>query len=311
MDVFTLGESMLRFSPPDHQRIESAAQFDVFVGGAESNVAVALARLGKQVAWFSRLPHNPLGHQLANTLRLHGVHIDHVVWAQGERLGLYFVEQGSPPRSTRVWYDRANSAASRMTPNDLPVEPIKAARWLHLTGITPALSPSCRETAAAALELGRSAGLTISFDVNYRSLLWTPHEAAAALEPFCKAADVVFVAERDAQNLFGTDDVRALQQRWGGKIICSQGDAGVIGDDGQDQVNCLAFQVEVVDRVGAGDALAAGVICGLLEGASMAEALRFGAAAAALKLTIPGDLALVSREEVEALLRDQSGRVMR
>jgi 2-dehydro-3-deoxygluconokinase len=307
LDLVTLGESMLRFSPPDKRRMEQTSQFNCYVAGAESNVASGLARLGKQAAWLSRLPDIPLGHIIANTLRQYGVDLSGVKWVHGERQGVYFVEDASPPRPIRVWYDRANSAASRMTPDDLDADMIHAARWLHLTGITPALSDSCRATAQAALEIAHQSGLKISFDVNYRALLWKPAAAAAVLSPFCHAAEVVFVAARDAETLF---DVRGepaaiahdLQKLWGGVVIVTQGTEGVFGCDGQGMFTAPAFEVAIVDRVGAGDALAAGVICRLLEAAPLEDALRFGAAMAALKLTIPGDIAVVTRGEVEELI---------
>jgi len=306
-DLVTLGESMLRFSPPGVGRIEQARAFDCSLGGAESNVAVALARMGKRAAWFSRLPASPLGRVVTNTLNQCGVDTSTVHWAEGERLGTYFVEFGSPPRPTRVWYDRADSAASRMTPADLPATLIQSATWLHLTGITPALSPSCQAATQAALALATAAGVRTAFDVNYRALLWSPSQAAQTCEPFCQQADLVFIATRDAQNLFNIDGepphiAQTLYERWGGAVVVSNGAAGVWGCDAGGVVHSAAFAVEIVDRVGAGDALAAGVLCLLGEGAALGAALRFGAALAALKMTIHGDLALTTRAEVEALL---------
>lgn len=314
--VVTFGEAMLRFSPATGGRLEVAHQFNTYVAGAEVNVAVNLARLGKEVNWFSRLPQTPLGQQVVNHLRSHGVTTDSIAWAEGERLGLYFLEGGAGPRPAKVYYDRAYSAASRMTPDDLPADLIQNAQWLHLTGITPALSDSCRQTVEAAVELAKAAGTTISFDVNYRALLWSAEEAASALLPCCQQADVVFVAVRDARALFGQEGeagliCQALQRQWGGVVICSDGANGVYGCDG-DLHFCPAISVNpMVDRIGAGDALASGVICQLLEAAPLAEALRFGAAVAALKLTILGDVALVNRDEVESLLTEAGNSLHR
>ena len=313
-DFVTLGESMLRFSPPGMNRIENSQQFDIMLAGTESNVAINLARMGKQCAWISRLPENPLGKQVGNTIRQYGVDITGVKWVQNERQAIYFVEYGSAPRPIRVWYDRANSAASKMTPDDVSAEMIQSARWLHLTGITPALSENCKDTVVHAIAIAREAGLKISFDVNYRALLWSPEDAANAIEPFCKAADMVFVAGRDAENLFGVhgDDLcKQLHDRWGGLIVTSHGTSGIECYDGQSVVRSDAYEVEVVDRVGAGDAMAAGIICRLLEDASLQEALEFGSALAAIKLTIPGDLALTSRAEVEELLANRGATLQR
>lgn len=305
LDIVTLGETMIRLTAPRHMRIEQAIQFDVHVGGAETNVAVAMARLGKRAAWVSRLPDNPMGHIVANTLRQYGVDVSGITWDANARMGLYFLEMGSAPRSARVWYDRANSAASQLSPADLPLDLIASAGWLHITGITPALSASCTETVRAAFGHAKKHHLTCSFDVNYRALLWSPEQASAALEPLCKMADVVMVAMRDAKKLFGAPENSAaseLQRRWGGTVVVTCGADGAQADDGSGLVTCAAFPTTLVERLGAGDAFASGVICCLMEGAPLPEALRFGTALAALKLTIPGDLALVSRREVEDVI---------
>lgn len=306
-DCITLGETMLRLSPPGTQRLEQTRSLGLHIGGAESNFAAALARMGQRVAWVSRLPQNPLGLQTAQAIRQQGVNIEGVRWAENERMGLYFVEHGPAPRGVRVWYDRAGSAASRMSPEDLPLDMIAASRWLHLTGITPALSAGCAATAQAAMQHARQHGLMISFDVNYRALLWPPEQAASILEPLCQEADYVTAALRDAVSLFGAPDradqaAQALQARWGGTVLITSGDSGAVACDGIQITNGAAFLTTIVDRLGAGDAFSAGVICRLLEAAPLADALNFGAALAALKLTIEGDMALVNRSEVEALI---------
>lgn len=312
LDLITIGETMIRFTPPGAERLETAEHLNLFVGGSESNIAVGGQRLGKRCAWVSRLPDHPLGHHIANTIRQYGVDVSGVAWAgANERPGLYFVEQGSPPRPARVWYDRANSAASRMMPDDLPRGLIESTRWLHLTGITPALSESCAATAHAALDHAHQHGVTVSFDVNYRALLWSPEQARDALSPFCQNADVVMVAARDARNLFGTDDITALRERWGGTVIVTKSAEGAVGCDEQGIVEVKAFPTTVVDRLGAGDAFDVGVICQLLDSVPLAEAMRFGCATAALKLTIYGDFAIISRREVEELIARGGGSIHR
>lgn len=143
-EVVTIGEAMLRLSVPSGDRLDSAAAFEVHVGGAEANVAVALAALGRRVAWVSVLPDNSLGRRVAMTLRSYDVDIESVRWTEGARLGTYFVEMSEPPRPIRVLYDRAGSAASHMGSDDLPWPRIDEARVVHVSGITPALSASCR-----------------------------------------------------------------------------------------------------------------------------------------------------------------------
>lgn len=316
IDVFTFGETMLRLAAPTHVPLEVTAQFDVTPGGSESNVAANLAHLGWRSVWFSRLPATPLGRLTANAIRAHGVNTDHVQFVPDERMGLYFVEFGAAPRGIRVWYDRADSAASHLKPDDLPYDLIAASRWLHLTGITPALSVSCADAVRAALDFARSRSIPVSFDVNYRALLWSPEQAAAALEPLCHAADLVVVALRDAVRLFAAPDdleacTRALQARWGGTVAVTAGDAGAAAGDGTTFAFSAAMPVTIVDRVGAGDAFSSGLIGCLLDGRSLEEALRFATTLSALKLTMPGDIAVVTRAEVEALLAGGTSGLLR
>jgi len=325
-DVLTLGETMLRFTPPGVQRIAQAPYFELEVGGTESNTSVGLARLGMRVAWLSRLPSNPLGKRIARTLAGQGVDTSHVVWAAGERLGLYFVEFGDGPRPTQVTYDRADSAMSRMQPDELPADLFApgAARHLHLTGITVAISASAAATARRAVDLAKAAGMTFSFDVNYRAKLWSPEEARAGCHEFAAAADIFFTPIRDAQSIYGVDDDpdRALAQLQAeypqATVVLTLGAEGASGaEPGQTAIHQSVFPAGTVGRIGGGDAFTAGVLYGYLSNAApqsrLATALRWGAAAAALKYTIPGDMALFEKEEVEALLHsgDQSPQVRR
>ena len=164
-DVITLGETLYRLTPPGHQRLAQAASLDFFVAGSESNTSVGLARLGLRVAWLSRLPDNALGRAVTATLRGHGVNVDSVIWTNQDRMALYFMEEGAPPRDSRVIYDRAHSAMSRIQPTDLPSDLFQpnTARLFHTTGITLALSDSARQTAQHAWEVARAAGWQLSF----------------------------------------------------------------------------------------------------------------------------------------------------
>ncbi|MBC8077222.1 MAG: sugar kinase, partial [Chloroflexales bacterium] len=151
-DLITLGEAMIRLSPTDDERLEQAPRLQVRIGGAEWNVACALARLGLRAAWVSRLTRNPLGQRIAAEARFHGVDTGQVVWTDEDRVGVYYLEPGPPPRGSQVIYDRANSAASRLQPHHLEPSLFGSARAFHLSGITPALGPSCRDAAMLALE---------------------------------------------------------------------------------------------------------------------------------------------------------------
>src|SRR5687767_5608018 len=155
-DVFTFGETMIRYTPKGFTRLEEAAELEVRIGGSESNVAIALARLGLSVAWASRLPRNPLGELVARRIRSFGVDISQVCWVDGERMGLYFIEPGAAPRSGVILYDRAASAASAMIPDTFDSSVLDRTRHLHLTGITPALSDSARATVSRAIAEARA-----------------------------------------------------------------------------------------------------------------------------------------------------------
>jgi 2-dehydro-3-deoxygluconokinase len=323
-DVITLGETMLRLTPPGFRRIEQATGFDVEVGGSESNTAIGLARLGLRVAWLSRLTDNPLGRLIAGTLARHGVDTAHVVWTHADRVGLYFLEEGKAPRGSRVVYDRAHSAMSRMTAAELPADLFHAqgARLLHLTGITPALSADAAATAQRALELGRAAGWTISFDLNYRGQLWSPVAAQAGCDAFAQAADLLFAPLGDVRLLYALEPdasaeaaLATLAARYPQAIIVlTLGDQGIIGcAPGGTTQRQPAFLAEPVGRIGGGDAFVAGFLYGYLTAQTTEErlprSLQWGVAVAALKYSMPGDAPLVDRSEVETLLAQGAGRV--
>lgn len=316
-DVVTIGETLLRMAPPGQLRIEQAAYFELEAGGTESNTAVALTRLGVRTTWISRMPENALGRRIARTLMGHGVDTSHIIWAEGERLGTFFVEFGDGARATSIIYDRADSAASRMTPDELPVELFSetGGRHLHLTGITLAISESSAATAGRALALAREAGWSVSFDFNYRSMLWSPEASRRVCHPFAEAADIVFAPIRDAQTHYGLPEevspeeaLAALRQFFpqATVILTLGGDGSIAAVPGEAPVRQPIFPGGgTIGRIGAGDAFTAGVLYRYLhhdrEG-WLADALRWGAAAAAMKYTIPGDMGLFEREEVAALV---------
>src|SRR3954471_6956386 len=159
-EVVTFGEAMVRLAPPNFRRLEQARSLDVQVGGAELNTAVGLARLGRTSAWISRLTDNPLGRLIANRAREAGVSSEHVVWTKDDRVGLYFLEFGAAPRASSVLYDRKGAAIANLKPGAVPWPAVFAgAKWFHVTGITPALSPSAAETTREALQAARAAGV--------------------------------------------------------------------------------------------------------------------------------------------------------
>ncbi|HLK60696.1 MAG TPA: sugar kinase [Chthonomonadaceae bacterium] len=307
-DVVTFGETMLRLSAPGFSRLEEAVSLDVRIGGSESNTAVALERLGLRAAWWSKLPANPLGRRIENEIRRWGVDTSGVIWDEtpGTRAGLYFLDFGVSPRATDVYYDRAASAASRLTALEVDATRITHARLLHLTGITPALSPYCAKAVTRAMALAKEAGMRVSFDVNYRSKLWTPAEARQGLEPLLGQVDLLLCPQSDAALLFeihgnGPDVARELRERYGVQVavVTCGGEGAVACDDAGDWAATPYALGQVVDRVGAGDAFNAGILMGYLQD-DLALGLQYGTAMAALKHTMPGDLLLSTRAEIEA-----------
>ncbi len=310
IDVLTLGETMLRFSPPISQRLTQASNFEVWVAGSESNVAAALCALGHSVTWVSRLPDNSLGRKIETALRGLGVDVSPIVWTPpAERVGLFYAELAAPPRAASVIYDRAGSAASFLSPTDLPDTLFDTHRHLHVSGITPALSPTCAETVADALTRAKAMNLTVSFDVNYRAKLWTPEAASAALSPLIAQADLLFCSRDDAERLFGLSGDTAsrasgLREKFGVPVVAvTSGSDGAVGCDSSGVCVIPAIPVETsLERFGSGDAFAAGFLSEYLAGASLVHTLRFAVAVAALKRTIPGDMLIANRAEVEAIL---------
>lgn len=312
-DVITFGETMLRLSPPGMSRISQATQFEVQIGGSESNTAVGLSRLGLKVAWLSKLTNNPMGHMIVEGISAHGVDTSHVVWTDQDRVGTYYWERGTKPRGSRVIYDRKGSAISRMQAVELPQNLFESsmARLFHTTGITLGISETAAETAITAATLARNAGLLVSFDLNYRSKLWSPQAARSGCEPLMQIANIVFMPQRDAISIWGCLELVPEKQLGElaklfphAAIVLTMGAQGaaVRSSDGQ-FVYERAFEVEEVERLGGGDAFSAGFLYGYVTTQDLALALRWGNATAALKYTIPAEFPLIERREVEALVQ--------
>jgi 2-dehydro-3-deoxygluconokinase len=309
-DLVALGEVLLRLAIPAPGRIEIARQLDVQLGGAEANVAAGCARLGRRVAWISALPANPWGLRARRELTGHGVDCGGVRMVEGARLGVYFVEYGAPPRPVRVLYDRRDSAFSRLGPEEVDWEPVRQARLVHLTGITPALGPGPRALTERAL---REAA-TVSFDVNYRSALWAPAEARAFADAVLPRARFVFLGLEEARTVFDLSGepermVEVLARRAPkATVTLLMGDEGSLTFDGARLVRpARRPAVQVVDPIGAGDAYVAGFLSAWLAGEEVQAAVDTGTAVAALKCSIWGDIALVDRRDVEEALAGGPG----
>jgi len=316
MDLVTFGETLLRLSPPGQERLERATELEFRAAGAESNVAVNAGRLGADTAWLSKLPDSPLGRKVTATLRAQGTEPD-VAWSEDGRQGTYYLEQAGEPRGTNVVYDRADAAVTTATPDELATERVADADYFYTSGITPALSETLAETTAALLEAASEAGATTALDVNYRAKLWAPEEAREVLETLFPDVDVLVVAERDAREVLARDGsaeeiARGLADEFGFEtVVVTLGADGALALRDGDVHEQPAFEAETHDAIGTGDAFVGGFLARRIEGGDVPDALEWGAATAALKRTMPGDTALVTREEVEAVVSGDGAAIRR
>lgn len=315
-DLVTFGETMLRYSPPEGERIETTDEMEMVVGGAESNVAVAAAQLGLDVTWMSKLPDSPLGRRITRELRSHGVDPG-VVWSETGRVGTYYFEPAGAPRGSNVVYDRDDAAVTTATPDELPLDAIRDASAFHVTGITPALSDTLESTTAAALRVANEAETETVFDLNYREKLWPPERARETCESLLDHVDVLVAARRDAENVLGlagepVDVARRLATTHDvGTVVVTRGEEGAVAIEAGDVHEQPVYDAETYDAIGSGDAFVGGFLARRLRGDSITESLRYGAATAAIKRTVGGDAAVVTPEEVDAVVRDDAGGISR
>ncbi|HXF69027.1 MAG TPA: sugar kinase [Thermoflexus sp.] len=309
-DAVTIGETLLRLTAPPGFGLEQTEILRLEVAGAESNVAIGLSRLGISSGWISRLVNNPLGRRIVNKIREHGVDVSRVIWTSEGRVGLYYLELGQSPRPYQVIYDRAGSAFSQIDPDEVDWNYVRQAKLIHLTGITPALSPNCHRLVCRAIEEARSAGLKVSFDVNYRSKLWPLEAARQAIRPLLHAVDVLFCTTQEATQILevnGDSEVmlREIARRHpGATIVLTLEEGGaLLWHEGQIYIQ-PGYPLEPIDRVGAGDALVAGFLAGFLQGDPL-QGLAYGVAYAALKHTFIGDIVWCSRSDLEQFLRNR------
>lgn len=319
--ILCLGETMIMFAPPGHELMEHSPTFRALIGGAEANVAVGLVRLGLTAGWIGKLPRNAMGRWVINGTRRYGVDTAGVVWAETGRVGTFYVEFGAKPRPTKTIYDRAGSAATTLTADELDWDYIAGAQWLHLTGITPALSATCRAAVPEIVRRARSLGVQVSFDLNYRSKLWAPADARAAWAEILPHTNLIITTEPDAALVLDAEVNRSRQGRetavrrlfdaYGpdAVVLTCSGD-GSLTYDGREVHTLPTWPLEPVNRLGAGDAFVAGLLYGLIK-ADLRTALAYGNAMSALKFTIPQNLPLIDREDVERLLAGSDLRLVR
>ncbi|MEO1020997.1 MAG: sugar kinase [Bacteroidota bacterium] len=335
--VVTFGEIMLRLATPGFSRFVQAQEMGATYGGGEANVAVALSNFGLESTFVTKVPAHEIGQAAVNQVRKFGVHTDYIIRG-GDRLGIYFLETGASQRASKVIYDRANSSVTQMTADEVDWDALFNGKdWFHWTGITPALGTKAQHAVKAACIAAKSAGVTISCDLNFRSKLWTTEEAQAVMNPLMEYVDVCIANEEDADKSLGlkagTTDVESAELDEEGYVLLAKKLKSQYGFDTvaitlresfsasrngwsallHDDKDCVTptrstqYDIQIVDRVGGGDSFASGLIYGLITKANTREALEFAVAASCLKHTIPGDMNLVSVSEIEKLITSGGG----
>jgi len=347
MNVVTFGEIMLRLKSPGQERLFQSPLMEATFGGSEANVAVALARMGQPASFATVLPDNQIGRECVRELRYHGVDVS-LIKSKPGRMGIYFFENGANQRPSNVIYDRAGSAVAEIEPGDIDwAEAFAGAGWFHLSGITPAISRKSADASIAAAKAARAAGLTVSFDLNFRAKLWKyGAKAQDVMSEIAAYADVLIGNEEDYQKSLGiegpasagaidTAEYSAMCARALAKFPAAKYAAVTLREshsaDSNDWSAMLTSRLrerevaresaivsrryaitDIVDRVGAGDSFSAGLIYGLIQYGEPRQALEYAVALSCLKHSMSGDFALIEPGEVQKLMGgDASGRVQR
>ncbi|MDX2162631.1 MAG: sugar kinase [bacterium] len=317
-DIVCLGEILLRFAPPKYERLRQARTLNVVTVGSQLNVAAGFAQMGKHAVMLTQLPESEIGILAKMAAQGTGVDMAHVRLIPNTRMGTFYMEFTSTPRVGSLVYDRKHSAASMITPDDFAWDALlQGAKIAYSDGIFPGLSESCRAASVAFYQAAKRKGCLTAFDVNFREHLWTNDAARAAWSALLPLVDVVITSQGVTQGIFGfsgTADETATwyQREFGSRIVVvthreipsiERGAWSSIALADGAFVQGKRFDFTIVDRIGTGDAFCAGLLFGLLE-SGIEYGLNFGNALCALAHTIEGDTALVSRAEVDALLRD-------
>jgi 2-dehydro-3-deoxygluconokinase len=316
-ELVTFGEGVLRLNPPHGERLETTTELEAHAAGSAPATAVAAHRLGADSTWISKLPDSPLGHRVERGLRGHGIET-RVVWSDEGRQGTYYVEHAGEPRGVNVHYNLTNSAFTTVDASEFDLDIVRAARGFYATGITPAVSGVAGETTANLLGVARQSGTTVALDVNYRSKMWSAGQARETLEQLFPAVDVLLVTARDARRVLGYEgeDPPSIAHLVAADydfttVVVTRGSRGAIAWHDSVVHDHEGYETDTVDHVGAGDAFSGAFVARRLKGDDIRDALDYAAATAALKRTIPGDVATVSREEVEAVIEGETRLVDR
>jgi 2-dehydro-3-deoxygluconokinase len=351
-DLISLGECMVRLSPPGHGRIEFASQLEVHVGGGEYNVAYALSRLGLRTGWVGALVDNPVGKIILNHAKVGGVNTGDTVVipydgvGRDARIGLNFTEVGTGVRASVTMYDRGHSATSKMKPGDVDWDALltkRGVRWLHTGGIFTCLSDSAKLVATEALKTAHQAGTIVSYDLNFRSKLWSSKEAITATKPLMKYIDCLIGNEEDFQKVLGyevegtsDDNLKELPiesyKKMVRRVAKDYPNLRVIGTTLREVLNAsennwsaILYWAEsdtfyhgptfdrliIEDRVGGGDGFASGFAYGFLTGADPQTAVNLGTAHGALLQTTRGDTSQITLAELQHVVGGGGARIVR
>ncbi|MCS5489532.1 sugar kinase [Algoriphagus limi] len=327
--VLTLGEVMLRLSPPNHQRFAQATSLDLEFGGSEANVGAALANWGIHVRHVTSFPKNDLGHAAAAHLRKNGINDSLIHFTEG-RMGVYFLEHGAASRGSKIIYDRAASSFSRFDGQGIDwKEVLKNTDWVHWSGISPAISQEAADLVFRILEAANALNIPVSGDLNYRSNLWNYGKQAHEIMPdLMKLTQVMIAGTRDFNQCLNRDfksinevksfafdtfpNLQTIVRTERQINSASHNDlaAHLYTKDQELSTETISVQ-PIIDRVGTGDAFAGGLIYGLLMNKSPKQSLDFALACSVYKHSIPGDVLIASIEEIEEVLRGNSGAIKR
>jgi 2-dehydro-3-deoxygluconokinase len=329
--LITFGEVMMRLSPPGYEKFSQASSLELVYGGGEANVAISCAYLGMKAAHVTRFPDNALGKAAAQFLRKHWLSTEHVIYGD-QMMGKYFLEKGAVHRPSEVIYEREGSAFSLIQPNMINWEDVlKDADWFHWTGITPAISEGATQCCLDAIKTANKLGITVSGDVNSRNNMWKYGKTMQEIIPeLVEHTDVVITSSRGIREMFDIGKIEDSFKSLANQLIevypnikkvvkktrrtLSASHHQIQGKiyNGKEYIKSDMLNItHIIDRVGTGDAFAAGLIYGLLHYKDK-EAIEFASAACALKHTIPGDVNMVSLENVESLMQgNTSGAIKR
>ena len=317
MKVVTFGEVMLRLQPERYLRFMQEPRFEATFGGGEANVAVSVANYGTEAEFVTKLPANDIAEACISKLKSFNVDTKNIVRG-GNRVGLYYIEKGASLRPTKIIYDRQGSSIAEASVKDFDFDKIfKGADWLHLSGITPALSSSCLELSINAVKTAKKMGLMVSFDLNYRSSLWDEKDYQSAIKKILPYVDVCIGSIDELETACGIKGIPVDElaskviKMYGCKYVstilveyCYSHDnhwQGVLYTEDYIYYS-KKYDIRMIDRIGAGDSYSAGLVYALVNGFEPQQAVDFATAAGALKHTIEGDMNLVSKEEVFALI---------